>query len=142
MRQAALVRWILILRGKHQRTVSHGDALARSGQNKTPLRLFHLRRDVDGLGPRLAIVIAANKDELTGLFRLHPGTGAAPRTIAMTPSRRHPNRARVAIDQHGRITDAIVMPLGIAAHVHDRACRLPRLPAIGAARHAHVDVAR
>ena len=141
VRQSALVGRILILRGKHQRAVGHRDTLARPGQNETPLRLLHLLSNVDGLGPRFAVIIAAHEYELAGFVRLHARARAVPRTIAVAPSRRHPDGAGVAINQHRRIANAVVAPLGIVAHVHDRTRRLPSSTAVGAARHANVDVA-
>ena len=142
VRQTALVRRILILRGEHQRAVGHGDALAGTGENEAPFGLLHLRSDVDGLGPGPAVIVTAHEYELAGLLGIHSGAGTAPRTVAVTPGGGHPDGAGVAIDQHGRIADAVVAPFGIGAHVHDRTRRFPRPAAIGAARHAHINVAR
>ena len=142
MRQPTLCRGILILRGKNNRAIGHRNALAGALQNETPFRLLHLRGDVGGLGPRHAVVIRTHEHQLAGLVRLHSRAGTDPRTVAVTPSCCHPNRAGVAIHQNRGIADAVVAPLGVAAHIHNRARRLPRLTAIGAARHAHVYVAR
>ncbi len=117
----------MILRRKDERSIVHRDPAPGSLQQETPVRILDLACEVARLAPREPVVATLDQHELSGFFWRESGSGTVPASIAVTPNCDHEDRAGLAIDEHGGITDPVAAPLVLVrtAHIHDELLRSP-----------------